>query len=151
MEKLRSDDAWLDIVLDHDAPFRATAFEAVQVPGPVQRPQRELRKGPKIDLRKLSTDTGKIKYTCPFMRCEFDSSEIKEWWRKPNNKRGLPPVPICPKCDSAGAMLGWGHDWTEVEKENAEWSRKRQAYLDSLVRQRELELKSGSEEDDNGN
>lgn len=84
------------------------------------------------------------KYTCSFCEREFTESEVKEWWRKPDNAARKPPIPLCPDpvCKNAGALPYWNVDWSKRRKAAAEWptirAERQKKYLELTALARKL-------------
>lgn len=56
------------------------------------------------------------RYTCPLCRYEYESRQIRTWYREKGNKSNKPPIGCCPECGCAGGIKGWAVDWSGVDE-----------------------------------
>ena len=134
--RIEDEPEWLQKLLDRNSPFQPDAFDE---PVKEEKPAAAAPTGkPKIDLRKFITGKG-VKYTCTMCEGEYESSQVKDWWTKPGNRRGKTPVPICPLCGNAGAIYGWGHEFSERRKMGEEIRKKEEESARKLRESREKE------------
>lgn len=155
---MRKDD--LDDILDEKDPFADNVFHEDKRPKKKRKRQpavKDVRLGPVVDavasvveaaavgleadfsdplglLDAFQTADGHTKYTCSFCEIEYDGSQVKEWYRRPDGASGKSPIPYCPDrtCKNAGAVIGWGIDWTKRRDRAAK-------YIIELAERRERE------------
>lgn len=102
-------------------------------------------------LDAFQTADGHTKYTCSFCELEYDGSQVKEWWRKPDNVGGKSPIPMCPDrtCKNAGAVIGWGIDWSRRREKAAKYivelAERRERERERTAKQREERLRIQAE------